>query len=53
MLREELLRPGFQPERLAVGTVTDAYQPIERDLRSTRQVLAVLALRLGDAAQFI
>lgn len=47
VLREELLRPGFVPERLAVGTVTDAYQPIERDLRLTREVLAVLS-----AAQF-
>jgi DNA repair photolyase len=47
VLREELLRPGFVPERLAVGTVTDAYQPIERELRLTREVLEVLS-----AAQF-
>jgi DNA repair photolyase len=44
VLRGELLRPGYLPERLAVGTVTDAYQPIERELRLTRQALEVLAL---------
>lgn len=43
VLRDELLRPGFVPERLAVGTVTDAYQPIERELRLTREVLEVLS----------
>lgn len=42
VLRSELLRPAYAPDLLAVGTVTDAYQPIERDLRLTRQVLEVL-----------
>lgn len=42
VLREELLRPGHQPEPLALGTVTDAYQPVERRLRLTRAVLEVL-----------
>lgn len=42
VLREELLRLGYQPEPLALGTVTDAYQPIERRLRLTRAVLEVL-----------
>ena len=42
VLRSELLRPAYAPDLLTVGTVTDAYQPIERDLRLTRQVLEVL-----------
>ena len=42
VLREELLSPRHQPELIAVGTVTDAYQPIERELRLTRAVLEVL-----------
>ncbi len=42
VLRSELLRPAYVPDLLAVGTVTDAYQPIERELRLTRQVLEVL-----------
>ena len=33
VLRDEITRPGYQPELIAVGTVTDAYQPIERELR--------------------
>ncbi|MBA4256095.1 MAG: radical SAM protein [Polaromonas sp.] len=43
VLRNELLRPHYRPEWLAIGTVTDAYQPIERGLRLTRAVLEVLA----------
>jgi DNA repair photolyase len=43
VLRQELLRPGHQPEPVAIGTVTDAYQPIERELRLTRAVLEVLS----------
>ena len=42
VLRGELLRPAYVPELLVIGTVTDAYQPIERDLRLTRAVLEVL-----------
>lgn len=41
-LRDELLAPRYVPERLAVGTVTDAYQPVERELRLTRAALSVL-----------
>lgn len=43
VLRQELLRPAYRPDLLAIGTVTDAYQPIERELRLTRAVLEVLA----------
>jgi DNA repair photolyase len=41
-LRRELLAPRYVPEVIAVGTVTDAYQPVERQLRLTREVLEVL-----------
>lgn len=43
VLRVELDRIGHRPEALALGTVTDAYQPVERDLRLTRGVLKVLS----------
>ena len=41
-LREELSRPAYRPAVLAIGTVTDAYQPLERELGLTREVLQVL-----------
>lgn len=40
VLRSERLQPVYRPELLAIGTVTDAWQPIEFDLRLTRGVLA-------------
>jgi DNA repair photolyase len=43
VLQRELLRASYQPDLLAIGTVTDAYQPIERELRLTRAVLEVLS----------
>ena len=42
-LREELDRPGYRVSPIALGVNTDAYQPLERDQRITRQVLEVLA----------
>ncbi|MCB2263745.1 MAG: PA0069 family radical SAM protein [Candidatus Thiosymbion ectosymbiont of Robbea hypermnestra] len=41
-LRRELARPGYRPATLVLGANTDPYQPIERRLRITRQVLTVL-----------
>lgn len=43
VLRRELARPRHEPDRLALGTVTDAYQPVERELRITRSLLEVLS----------
>lgn len=42
LLRRELAKPGYVPEHIAIGVNTDAYQPCERELRLTRQVLEVL-----------
>ena len=42
-LRHELAKPGHVPTPLALGINTDAYQPIERQYRVTREVLEVLA----------
>lgn len=43
LLREALARPGHRVDDIAVGANTDAYQPVERDYRITREVIAVLA----------
>lgn len=42
LLRSELGRRGYRPELIAIGTVTDCYQPVERDLRLTRGVIEVM-----------
>lgn len=41
LLRETLAKPGYRPARIAMGTNTDPYQPIEGRYRITRQVLEV------------
>jgi DNA repair photolyase len=41
-LREALRARGYAPMLLNIGSVTDAYQPAERQLRITRSVLEVL-----------
>jgi DNA repair photolyase len=43
LLRNELARPGYRCDPIAIGANTDGYQPAERELRVTRQVLEVLA----------
>ncbi len=42
LLRQELARPSYVPEPIALGVNTDAYQPCERGLKLTRRVLEVL-----------
>jgi DNA repair photolyase len=42
LLERELARPGYVPKTIALGAVTDPYQPIERDLAITRSILEVL-----------
>ena len=42
LLRQELARPGYVPDNIAIGVNTDAYQPCERDRHITRDVLEVL-----------
>ena len=42
VLRHELGKPGYRPSQIAIGTATDCYQPIERELRLTRSILEVL-----------
>ena len=42
VLRSELSKKGYQPRGLALGTATDCYQPVERELRLTRSVIELL-----------
>jgi DNA repair photolyase len=43
LLAAELRKPGYKPMAIALGTNTDPYQPIERDLKITRRILETLA----------
>src|SRR4051812_34514185 len=42
LLRAELMKPGYSPHPIAMGTNTDPYQPIEREWRITRSLLEVM-----------
>ena len=43
LLRAELSAKNYVPKTIALGANTDAYQPIERERRITRDILEVLA----------
>ena len=43
LLAEEISRPSYVCRPIALGTNTDPYQPIERDLHITREIIEVLA----------
>jgi DNA repair photolyase len=43
LLRKELSKAGYAPDRVQLGANTDCYQPIEKRLRITRNVIEVLA----------
>ncbi len=42
LLEQELSKPGYRCSPINLGANTDPYQPIERDLRTTRSILEVL-----------
>ncbi|PMS19490.1 radical SAM protein [Trinickia dabaoshanensis] len=42
LLRRELMKKSYVPEPIALGVNTDAYQPVERELRLTRRVIEIL-----------
>ncbi len=42
LLRKELSKPGYVPQPIALGINTDAYQPIERKFKLTRQLIEVM-----------
>ena len=42
VLRRDLAKPGYVPRLLNIGSATDCYQPVERELRLTRQTIEVL-----------
>ncbi|HEY1611753.1 MAG TPA: PA0069 family radical SAM protein [Paraburkholderia sp.] len=42
LLVRELSKPSYEPEPIALGVNTDAWQPVEREMRITRRVLEVL-----------
>ncbi len=42
VLRTELCQPRYVPRMLNIGSATDCYQPVERELKLTRGVIEVL-----------
>ena len=42
VLRAELSKKSYRPKLIAIGTATDCYQPVERELRLTRSVIELM-----------
>lgn len=42
LLEQDFLRPRYLCKRIHIGGNTDPYQPVERELRSTRSILEVM-----------
>ena len=42
LLRRELSRPAYRPSMIVIGSATDCYQPVERELQLTRSLIEVL-----------
>src|SRR4030095_5825198 len=42
VLRTEMARKNYEPRLIALGTATDCYQPVERELRLTRSVIELM-----------
>jgi DNA repair photolyase len=42
VLRAELSSKSYEPRLIAIGTATDCYQPLERELRLTRSVIELM-----------
>ena len=42
LLEKELSAPNYEPRTIAIGTNTDPYQPIERNMQIMRDILEVL-----------
>lgn len=42
VLRHEIARPSYECKEIVIGSVTDAYQPIERDQRLTRALIELM-----------
>ena len=42
LLKQALLKPGYQCSPMALGANTDPYQPVEREYRVTRDIIQVL-----------
>ena len=43
LLRQELAKRSYRCDVIAIGTNTDPYQPVERDMKLMRRILEVLA----------
>ncbi|MCQ8278192.1 PA0069 family radical SAM protein [Acetobacteraceae bacterium KSS8] len=52
LLERELRRPGYEARPIALGSNTDPYQPVDRTLALTRQVLEVLE-RFGHPVSIV